>query len=87
MNLYAGLVKDYELRVRTLIAELSDVKQFVNHAYLNVTIVEKKLNGNEQSQLLFTNNEILNQPFEHVYYDLNKYFCNQFNAINKRLSW
>jgi hypothetical protein len=106
LELYADLVNDYERKNRELLAELNEIKLFINHFYLNIQVIGDNLkqdstaNSNKDSQEddndegareeeeeeeADFSSEIINQPFENIYYRLNKYFQNQFNLINLSL--
>lgn len=106
MEMYSDLIRDYESKTRELIAEQNELKQFLNHFYLNMCVVNRNLvetlggyqtDGGSSSSSSPTNstNEdssvdysqaILSQPFENVYFKLNKLFQQQFNQINRLIA-
>ena len=111
MEMYSDLIRDYESKTRELIAEQNELKQFLNHFYLNMCVINRNLVetlgyptqpssdglqscSSSSSPTSLTNEDstvdyspaILNQPFENVYFKLNKFFQQQFNQLNRLIA-
>lgn len=108
MELYSDLIRDYESKTRELIAEQNELKQFLNHFYLNMCVVNRNLaetlgyqtqpssdspsnsssspSSEEATASPDLSQAILSQPFDNVYFKLNKLFQHQFNQINRLIA-